>query len=106
MNRLTIRGPTARHRDKLIAIFRPVVQSLGIEVGAVGPLNRPERLIKLYSIEERHVLKWAKHLALEDRPKIDPLPAAVCKMQRQRVGPDDVEPLNAMDFVTHEIPRA
>ena len=55
VSRLRRRGPSSCHGDKIVSVLLPVVERLGIKVGAVGPLDRPERRIEINGIEETQV---------------------------------------------------
>ena len=103
MGGLWARGPSPSHCDKLVPVLLPIVEGLGVEVSAVWPLDRPERLIKLHGVEQRHILERSKHFALQNGPKIDALAGAVVELKRQRVRPNDVEPLDAMEGMTHGV---
>ena len=103
MGRLWARGPSPSHCDKVIPVLLPIVESLRIEVCAVWPLDRLERLIELNGVEQRQILERSKHFPLQNGPKIDALPGAVVELKRQRVRPNDVEPLDAVEGMTHGV---
>lgn len=103
MSRFLARGPSTSHCDKVVSVLLPIVEGLGIEVGAVWPLYRPECLIELDGVEKRQILERSEHHSLQDGPKIDTLSAAVVELKCQRVRTDDGEVLDAMDGVTHDV---
>ena len=101
MGGLWARGPSPGHCHKFIAVLLPIVESLGVEFSAVWPLDRSGRLVELNGVEQRQILERSKHVPFQNGPTIDALPGAVVELKRQRVRPNDVELLDAMEGVIH-----
>src|SRR6266571_922278 len=95
------RCPTTRHCSEFLAILRPVVERLGVEIRTVGPLQSSERWVEFNGVEHLQILKRREHLAFQDRAKINSLLTPVSEQECQRIRPDDFKLLHAMDGVTH-----
>src|ERR1051326_1525387 len=95
--------PPASHRDQIVAVFRPIMECFGIEISAIGPLDRSERGVELDGVKQRNVLEWSEHLSFQDGTEIDPLLTVVVEPKRQRVRADDHEVRDAVDGMTHDV---
>ena len=79
--RLAITAPPTRHRHEVVTVAWPVPQRLGIEVGAVRPLQDSRFHIQPHRVEKLHVLQRAQHLSFEHGPEVDLLPRPVREVQ-------------------------
>ena len=103
VNWIGCRRPLTSHCHEFLAILRPVMECFGIEIRTVGPLQRSEGWVELNRVEHLQILKRPEYLAFQDWAKIDSLLTPVRKPKRQRIRPDDLEVLDAMDGVIHAI---
>lgn len=79
----------------------PIVQSRGVKISAGGPDERVNFWVELYLGELLRILQWAKKLSLEYRLKVDRPFQAVLERDRQDVGPDLFEALDAVNWMLH-----
>ena len=79
------------------------MECFGIEISAIGPLDRSERGVELDGVKQRNVLEWSEHLSFQDGTEIDPLLTVVVEPKRQRVRADDHEVRDAVDGMTHDV---
>src|SRR2546421_1106808 len=101
VSRFRFRRPTTSHSCEFFSVLRPIMQSFRIEIGAVGPSQCADGRVEYDSIEKLQVLECTKHLALQDRPEVDPLLTPIRKPHSQRIRSDDLELFDAMNRVLH-----
>ena len=71
------RRPASGHGDQFVAIFRPVMQRLWVEVSPCRPLHRSECRVEFHRIKDGKISERRKHFPLQHGPEVNPLFCAV-----------------------------